>query len=582
IAAGENQTLALKADGSLVAWGFPPDTPIGFKGLTGIAAGMGHNVALRSDGTVAQWGDEFYRPIPIPWGLRNVIAVFEGRFQSFAIRKIVDSAATKPITVSPKRVSVSASLPVGRKYQLESSFDGQKWIPIGAEFYASDPIREWELDATGSGSRVKMIDRGPVIGLGYYDPYPRSEFWKRPAAAGRRDIVSIAAGPDHNLAVTAAGRVIAWGWNYNGQAEVPANLTDVKMVAGGLEHSLALKNDGTVVAWGGNSPREVPYGLKNVAAIAAGTFHSLALKTDGSVISWGDNSFGQLSVPELKGRVVAFGGGASHSVLLLNDGTVRAIGDNRVGQTDVPEGLGGLVAIAVGSYHTLGLRPDGEVVAWGYNGWGATNVPPGLRAVSIAAGGDYSAALTKEGTIVSWGQGRFRETDLRSEIADIVQIAGGVRHLLVLQKPPPLQAAARAVVAGGRLTRVEVTNPGYGYLQSPSVAISGGGGQGAEVHAAVVDGIIQRVNVKHPGEGYQAEPNLLIASPGGLPSVRTDLNMIQVVLPIHEIGEYQLEASSDFINWVQGSIPFEAAVGQYACDLSVGQDIRLFRLKRLR
>ncbi len=69
-----------------------------------------------------------------------------------------------------------------------------------------------------------------------------------------------------------------------GQTNVPAGLTNVVAIAGGSYHSLALKYDGTVVAWGDDSAGQtnVPPGLNNVVAIAAGGFHSLALKNDGS------------------------------------------------------------------------------------------------------------------------------------------------------------------------------------------------------------------------------------------------------------------------------------------------------------
>ena len=54
-------------------------------------------------------------------------------------------------------------------------------------------------------------------------------------------------------------------------------------VAAGSFHSVALRSDGTVTAWGYNVQGEtnVPAGLSNVVAIAAGSHHTLALKSDG-------------------------------------------------------------------------------------------------------------------------------------------------------------------------------------------------------------------------------------------------------------------------------------------------------------
>ena len=50
----------------------------------------------------------------------------------------------------------------------------------------------------------------------------------------------------------ADGTVVAWGDNSQGQIGVPAGLTNVVAVAGGGAHSLALTADGAVVAWGAN------------------------------------------------------------------------------------------------------------------------------------------------------------------------------------------------------------------------------------------------------------------------------------------------------------------------------------------
>jgi alpha-tubulin suppressor-like RCC1 family protein len=46
--------------------------------------------------------------------------------------------------------------------------------------------------------------------------------------------------------------LVGWGNNYWGQASIPAGLTDVVAMAGGEAHSLALKGDGAVVGWGHN------------------------------------------------------------------------------------------------------------------------------------------------------------------------------------------------------------------------------------------------------------------------------------------------------------------------------------------
>ena len=80
------------------------------------------------------------------------------------------------------------------------------------------------------------------------------------------------------------------GNNGDGQTSIPIGLNNVVQVAAGVYHSLALKGDGIVVAWGRNSDGQttIPAGLNNVAQISAGGYHSLALKDDGTVVAWGE------------------------------------------------------------------------------------------------------------------------------------------------------------------------------------------------------------------------------------------------------------------------------------------------------
>jgi len=50
----------------------------------------------------------------------------------------------------------------------------------------------------------------------------------------------------------AATTVVAWGDDAFGQCHVPVGLTNVVAIAAGNVHSLALRVDGTVAAWGGD------------------------------------------------------------------------------------------------------------------------------------------------------------------------------------------------------------------------------------------------------------------------------------------------------------------------------------------
>src|SRR5688572_10565074 len=47
-------------------------------------------------------------------------------------------------------------------------------------------------------------------------------------------------GTSHSLALKADGTVVAWGEDYRGQCTVPADLRDVVTIAAGASHSLAV------------------------------------------------------------------------------------------------------------------------------------------------------------------------------------------------------------------------------------------------------------------------------------------------------------------------------------------------------
>jgi alpha-tubulin suppressor-like RCC1 family protein len=246
------------------------------------------------------------------------------------------------------------------------------------------------------------------------------------------DVMAIDGGNGHSLALQANGTVAAWGFNSYGQTDVPPGLTSVTAIAGGDRFSMALRANGTMAAWGENTygMTNVPASLTNVARIAAGCYHSLALRTDGRVVAWGGNSYGETNVPADLTNGMAVAAGEMFSLALQTDGAVVAWGYNYNGQTSVPAGLGNVVAISTRMAHALALKANGTVVAWGYNYYGQTNVPAGLtNVVAIAAGNDHSLALQTDGRVVAWGI----ETNVSADLTNVVAIAAGNGYSLVIQ-----------------------------------------------------------------------------------------------------------------------------------------------------
>jgi hypothetical protein len=255
-------------------------------------------------------------------------------------------------------------------------------------------------------------------------------------------VVNIAAGDYHGLALKADGTVAAWGYATGRQVLVPSGLSNVIALAGGRDHSLAITSEGSVVAWGynGSGQTNVPASATNVVAISAGDAHSLALKSDGRLASWGDLGG---SIPFGLVNAVAISSGDTHWLALRNNGTV-------VGSSSwpIPPGLGGVVAIAAGFQHDLALKTNGTVVGWGNvfgNDPGAI-VPAGLSNVVAIAAGDYdSLALKSDGTVVAWGTANGSAISLPVGLADVMSITCGDEFCMALASNTPPQPISRTL-----------------------------------------------------------------------------------------------------------------------------------------
>jgi hypothetical protein len=254
--------------------------------------------------------------------------------------------------------------------------------------------------------------------------------------AGLTNVLAVAAGRDHSLALTIDHRVIGWGNNTYGPTNVPGWLTNAIAVAAGSGFSLALTSDGHVVQWG--SPPSLPNGLTNVVAIAAGWTHCLAVNSDGTVVAWGDNGSGQTNVPGGLSNAVAVAAGERHSLALTADGRVVGWGDDSSGQASFANGLTNLVAIAAGSIHSLALTAEGRLVLSPATGYGLTNVPGWLTYVAgVGAGWIHSVALAASGQVVAWGNNSYGQTNVPSGLTNAMAVAAGLTYSLAISSDAP-------------------------------------------------------------------------------------------------------------------------------------------------
>jgi alpha-tubulin suppressor-like RCC1 family protein len=549
IAAGSSHSLGLRSDGTVVGWGLEPRVPRDLADVIAIAAGCNHSLAAKADGTVVGWGLNYGGQIDVPDGLTNALAVAAGYTLSLALlgdgppllgrpvayRAVAYgttvwlgvpaagacplnyqwrfngadlSGATQPTLVLTNLqfnqagvYSLSVSNGLGTAVSEEMVVDvlplaaivqpqNQTTFPGGTASFSSlvagpGPLScQWAFNGmalVGATNRILVLTNVQLNQAGQYTLAVSNVWGTATSAKASLSISLIAAwGGDYlgvqdvpadltnvvalagggGLALKADGQVVTWG-SSSASTTTPADLTNVVAVAGGGNTSLALKADGTVVAWGTISEGQtnVPSDLTDVVAIACHWYHCLALKADGTVIAWGRTTPGDsldawTDMPTDLANVVDIAAGVSHSVALRADGTVVAWGRNVNGETDVPADLTDVVAIAAGGYHNLALKADGTVVAWSGNWAGQSEVPANLtEVVAVAAGEGHSLALRADGTIVAWGDNRAGQSEVPVGLKDVAAVAAGaIDSLGLVGAGPPLLAkplVSRTVAYGG-------------------------------------------------------------------------------------------------------------------------------------
>ncbi len=240
VAGGAGYSMALKNDGTIVAWGTGAgNSPPPLTNVAAIAAGRYHGLALLSDSTVVAWGTWENGPAVAPAGLSNVVAISAGETHDLVLKSDGTVTAIGYDTVG------EANVPAG----LSNVVD----IMAGYTFSVA-------LQADGD-----VVPFGLVPAAGPWQPVNVPPDLINAVRLGGSDEICLALRDDST--------VVSFGY----QTNVPAGLSNVLEMASGETHSLALRADSTVMAWGSGSQTNVPAALSNVVFIAAGQYHSLAL-----------------------------------------------------------------------------------------------------------------------------------------------------------------------------------------------------------------------------------------------------------------------------------------------------------------
>lgn len=361
---------------------------------------VGSNVSSRNDyevylsQTVVSW-DELFQLYPISnmqgWG---------SSLSGYRLGNGNTTSVSSPITISAN----------------------QKWKQVAPTVYWTHAIN----------SNNSLWAWGSSVGVGGLGNGNANDTFSTPVQIGSETNWLSLSSWTHVLALKNDNSLWVWGLGDSGELGLnatssvftPTNLTSLGNIwlsaSAGSSYSLAITASGRLYAWGKNNagqlglsdtvnrstPVQVAGQWRQIAASADATFpHTLAIGLDGTLWAWGDNTYGQLGdgTTTAKSSPIQVGSestwstvanGERYSVALKSDGSLWAWGSNFYGEIgngtalnnySVPQQIGNLTNwrwISAKNAATYAVKQDGSLWSWGYGEQGQLgNGQSGLSAL---------------------------------------------------------------------------------------------------------------------------------------------------------------------------------------------------------
>lgn len=217
----------------------------------------------------------------------------------------------------------------------------------------------------------------------------------------------IVGGKDHACARDAAGAVVCWGDENDGQLDVPAGLVATTLAANG-DDTCAVTDDGDVVCWG-DILDGYPYHLRlreSVLEVRGVGFLELCVRTTAG--AWDCASgVGSTFVPPVGPGPFQAIDTWTNAICTIAEGEIACSIRDIAEQTPwlpVPTGTD-FAELAVGQEHACALRTDGTPVCWGDDTYGQATPPRGATFEELCATRDRTCGRRPDGTAVCWGAG---------------------------------------------------------------------------------------------------------------------------------------------------------------------------------
>ncbi len=493
--AGGDNTFALKGDGTLWGFGNPTDgrlgdsgisdgkTPAAVKAASGallsdieaVAVGDNVSMALLRDGSLVGWGKNDRGQL----GLGHMSVVTAATKLSPGIDAPIAnaSAGASNLLVDTKGRMFAAgsnergSLALGDTLETRAQWNVPGLAAVTA--VAATPTESLALRADGVVLSWGAVDASTALSS---VAAPRAV----PGLAGR--FIAIAGGRQTAVAVRDDGAVYGWGASVPGSSVTPivspiaiAGLTNAKAAASGGLGVIALTNTGrALIACGKPGCPGADFGFGDVVAVAAGETHFLVLRADKSVWAWGANDKGQLGtggtapatapvrVSNLA-NVRSIAAGADFSVAVREDGQAFTWGlaPSFAAFKASPTRVSGLdgAAILVAQSHVLSLDQQNRGRTWGRGSKvgerdhlfpGREPRMDGMKA--LAAGVNHSLGVTANGTVVAWGRNFQQQLAVprTQAVSTFVEVSDQANGAYTRGTSPVVEFLNPAITMGGQ------------------------------------------------------------------------------------------------------------------------------------
>ena len=386
ISAGNGHTLALKNDGTVWAWGNDTSGQLGSSKATGesalavqmetaanvplekvtdIKAGSDHSIVLKEDGTV--WA----------CGRGNEGQIGNGAYGTGASKAF----ATQTLSDASNPLSGVTAIAAGSQYNIALKGDGTVW-------------------AWGQNNQNGQLGCGST-GNKYFPVQVKEMLYNL------TDVIAITSGFGNSVALKSDGTVWAWGNNDLGQignntivtelyavqvkSDASSGLTDVIAVATGGTHMIAVKNNGTVWAWGDNSLRQL--GNDSVAQEELPVQVGLTLFAPVKVTNISVSGTGDISTLTSKGETLQMIADVT-PVYAVDKSIIWSVTDTKIA-TISSTGL--LTAISNGTVTVKATAVDGSGIV------GTKDIkidyPILVESITVSGSGGATEINTKDGTL---------------------------------------------------------------------------------------------------------------------------------------------------------------------------------------